>query len=895
VALAPGTRLGPYEVVAQIGAGGMGEVYKGRDTRLDRTVAIKVLPAPLAGDRQFRDRFDREAKAISSLDDPHICALYDVGTYNGTAYLVMPLLQGEPLDVRLTKGALPFDLALEYAIQIAGALEKAHRAGIVHRDLKPGNVMLTKAGAVLLDFGLAKATAALGSSAALSMLPTTPANLTAQGTILGTFQYMAPEQLEGSEADTRTDLFAFGALLYEMVTGQKAFEGKSQASLIAAIMHAEPPPIASSQPLWPPAFERVVRRCLAKSPENRWQSAADLRAELRWIADSQVTPPTDQSLESRPARTRPFLQAGILLVLIGTVAVLSLFLWRLTGVTEPRAMVRFTVGPPNGWSFDDALGIGGAGYPSLSPDGRLLAFAARDRAGASSLWIRAIDDLEPRQLASTEDAGGPFWSPDSQWIGFFAQGALKKVAVAGGLAQSLGNREIGGGGTWSASGAIVFQSGYPFKLARAAAGGGAIAPLPASISDGNLGPQFLPDGQHLLFFVPGRSEHSGVFVGSVEGRDIARVVAADAPAVYSRSGHLLFIQSGTLLAQPFDLATRRLTGEPTAIAEHVLVRDDPTIPVSVSNNAVLAYRTGSFADDKQLMWIDRTGKVLASVGESGRFFGPNLSPDSRRIVIHRHENGGGDVWVGDVEHGTWSRLTFDATLDNFNPLWSPDGRRVVYGNLRDGRWGIYAISADGAGTEERLLESDRHIEPMDWSRDGQFLIYSLNDPNTGADVWALPLAGRQQPFPVLHSAFNESQPQLSPDGRWLAYDSDQTGRPEVYVSAFPNGAGKWQISTTGGVSARWRADGRELYFMSPGYDNGKMMAVDVRAEGSSVQPGVPHALFDSGHVAMPHGNAFYPGYAVSADGQRFLIPRREHSAQPLPITVVVNWTALLKK
>jgi serine/threonine protein kinase len=644
--LGPGTRLGPYEILSALGAGGMGEVYKARDTRLDRTVAIKVLPAQFAADPEFRERFEREAKAISQLTHPHICTLYDVGSQDGTDFLVMEYLEGETLADRLAKGALSLEQALQVGIQIADALAKAHRAGVVHRDLKPGNIMVTKTGGKLLDFGLAKTSASVGASAGISMLPTTPHNLTAQGTILGTFQYMAPEQLEGQEADTRTDIFAFGAVLYETLTGKKAFEGKSQASLIAAILEREPPAISSVQPLSPPILDRVVRKCLAKNPDDRWQTATDLLDELRWVTEASYTASATVSATTRFQSRRLALVSAVAVALLLTSVVL-------TGVillhreTTSLGTIRLAVFPPEKATFSVQTG-----RPefAVSPDGRLITFSATDIAGKTLLWVQPFDSFTAQPMTETAGATSPFWSPDGRYIGFFAQGKLKKVEVSGGVPQTLCDAAAGEGGTWNRDGLILFSPRNGSVLFRVSDAGGdatAVTALnPSRQEVSHLWPQFLPDGRHFIYLAQSRvAENGGIFLGSIDDEQTKLLVRSDVRAAYA-SGYLIFARitpgSATLMAQPFDTRRLTFTSEPVRVTEQlggggIGGNASGAAAFAVSESGVLAFRTARRGGDTQFVWLDRRGKPLEPVGQPSIYRTHELSPDEERIATHRHE------------------------------------------------------------------------------------------------------------------------------------------------------------------------------------------------------------------------------------------------------------------
>jgi Tol biopolymer transport system component len=885
--IAAGTQLGPYEGLAPLGSGGMGEVYKARDTRLGRTVAIKVLPQLLPASPEARQRFEREAKMISQLSHPHICALYDVGREGETEYLVMEYLEGETLSERLAKGALPLEQALRYGVEIASALDRAHRSGIVHRDLKPGNVMLTKSGLKLLDFGLAKVFGPAPPASILTALPTeTP--LTEKGTILGTVQYMAPEQLEGKEADERTDIFALGAVLYEMATARRAFFGTSQASLIGAILHTEPQPISEIDPMTPPALDRVVKTCLAKDPEDRWQSAHDVASELKWIAEgSQAGVPVPLITRRRSRERLAWLLAGVSLAAAVMTAVVH---FRQVPVEARPA--RFLLLPPE----QTTLGLGPAApQAALSPDGRYLAVAATDTTTdrKAHLWVRPLDALAAQKLAGTEGANLPFWSPDSRFIGFFAQGKLKKIDANGVALQTLCDAPVGNGGTWSREGVIVFAPNRAGALVRVSSAGG--IPAAATALDrrrqeiGHAWPQFLPDGRHFLYLaLSGQRENRGLYVDSLASEGSRRVLKTDLRAAYS-PGYLLFVQQGTLMAQRFNPDRLQLSGEPVAVAEGVAYNSfNGRDTFTVSENGVLVYRTGrpGGLPTSELVWFDRGGKRVGSVEGLGMYLGPALSPDGKRIAVQRldPQTGTFDIWLVDLAHSTLLRLTFGSS-NQTHPVWSPDGGRIVFASDRSGASNLYQKSSSGAGSEELLLGSDTSKYVTDWSPDGRFIAYEKQDPRTGLDLWLLPLFGDRKPIPFLQTEFNEGQGQFSPDGRWMAYVSDESGRREVYVQTFPASGGKWQISDSGGTYPRWRRDGKELFYIASDL---KLMAVAVQTD-STLLAGRPQALFEPRFF-----QAMIP-YTVSADSQRFLVNTPIEEDNSSSMTVVLNWMAALKK
>jgi eukaryotic-like serine/threonine-protein kinase len=899
MAILPGRRLGPYEILSPIGAGGMGEVYKARDTRLDRIVAIKVLPAHLADRAELRERFDREAKTIASLNHPHICTLYDTGHQDDTDFLVMEYLEGETLAQRLQKGALPIQQVLQYAIEISDALDKAHRKGVTHRDLKPGNIMLTKSGTKLLDFGLAKLKQeAAPASAQLTELPTAKDPLTAQGTLLGTLQYMAPEQVEGKEVDARTDIFAFGAVVCEMATGKRAFEGKTQASLIAKILEIDPPPISSLQPMTPPALDRVVKKCLAKEPEKRWQAASDVCDELKWISESGsqsgIPAPVGTSRKSPLSDARlAWIVAAV--IFLAALALGSFAYFR----PAPQAAhtVRFTLLPPEKWSLagTGAVTTGATAPVNISPDGQQVAFVAVSDEGKTLLWVRSLDTLTAQSLAGTEGASAPFWSPDSRTLGFFAGGKLKKVDVSGGPPVTLCDAPDNRGGTWNRDGLIVFAPTNTSALQKVSASGG--APTPASVlGQGELGhirPSFLPDGRHFLYssIAPRQGLGGPVYLGSLDSSDRKALLNANsANALYSQ-GYLLFLRETTLVAQPFDARRLELTGDAFPIAERIRTSasTQPYGYFSVSENGALAYQTGAETANSQLLWFDRTGKQIGALGDPAAYSALELSPDGKRASVNIPDEAGKgqDIWLYDLARGLRTRFTF-GPADVSGSVWSPDGSRIVYSSRRKGSFDLYQKASSGAGSEEMLLESSVDKYPASWSPDGRFVLYEGLSNSRTADLFVLPLTGDRKPFPLLQTQFGGTDDgRISPDGRWVAYRSNESGRSEIYVASFPAPGGKWQLSTAGGYFPRWRHDGSEIYYLAP--DN-KLVAASVNAKGAGFEVGAVKALFAT-HIAILGSYQ----YDVSPDGQRFLINTSPEQATSSPITVVLNSTAGLKK
>jgi serine/threonine protein kinase/Tol biopolymer transport system component len=894
--LAAGTKLGPYEVLSPLGAGGMGEVYRARDTRLDRTVAIKVLPSHLSENSEHRRRFEREAKMISALSHPHICALHDVGHQDGTDYLVMEYVEGETLSERLVKGPIPTEHVLRYGIEIADALDRAHRQGIVHRDLKPANVMLTRSGVKLLDFGLAKmreleeAPSGLSVSLLATRTSADRSPLTEKGTILGTFQYMAPEQLEGKEADARSDLFAFGAVLYEMATGQKAFTGKTQASLIGAILHAEPPPISSVAPLAPPALDRVVKTCLAKDPEDRWQTAHDVMLQLRAIAEtgSQVSVAAAAVPIRRRARER-ILWLTNALTLVAALA-LGIALFRASR-HEPTRVVS-SIQPPDKSAF--ALDYG---PPLLSPDGRQLAFVVSSPEGRRNIGVRSLESPVVREVAGTSGAAYPFWSPDSRHLAFFADGKLLKVGLEGGSPDVLTDAPQGRGGTWSRQDVILFTPELNDGLYRIASSGGAVTTVTTlDETHGEIShryPCFLPDGKHFLYVaqVGGGGSQYKHYLGSLDSKVRVQLpIQSGANVVYAAPGYLLFIQSGSLRALPFDTRRLRPRGEAFSVAGD-LVQLSAILGLgshSVSENGVLAYAGGAASQVSRLVWVDRTGNEIETVGSPAVHWDPRLSHDGRRLAVAIEDSQGSpDIWIHDLERKVATRFTFDPDAD-LAPVWSPDDSRLVFSSYRRGPGDLFQKASTGAGSEELLLGSPQRKIASDWSPDGHWLAFHTNQAKTSWNALILALAERK-PSTYLATRFPESGSVFSPDGRWIAYTTTESGRNEVYVQSFPRGSGKWQISSSGGWMPAWRRDGSEIFFLS---GDGKLMAVGVRA-GLTFEAQTPRPLFPA-KVRTVVGLSRRQ-YDVSADGQRFLVNSALGEQADVPIMLVQNWTAKARR
>jgi Tol biopolymer transport system component len=865
----------------------MGEVYKARDTRLERTVAIKVLPQHLSESSEVRQRFEREAKTISSLSHPHICALYDVGNQDGVEYLVMEFLEGETLADRLGRGPLPPEQLLRYGIEMADALDKAHRQGIVHRDLKPGNVMLTKSGVKLLDFGLAKAIGPALQTSGLTALPTVaPAqNLTQEGTILGTFQYMAPEQLEGREADARTDIFAFGAVLYEMATGRKAFAGTSQASLISSIMGSEPPPIAAVAPMTPPALDRVVKTCLAKDPEERWQSAHDIKSELSWIAQAGsqagVAAPV---VASRRRRDR------VSWAVIGAVAgavLAAAATWALARrnpiVTQP--ITRVAVPIPAGDSFmtDNYSTL------AISPDGRRVVYVGR-RADKRQLFLRSLDALEATPIAGTEGSFSPFFSPDGQWIGFWADGKIKKTALSGGAPVTIcecGVFERLLGAAWGHDDTIVFTQKWAGELFRVPASGGAPQPVTKVSSKGDdrghLWPDLLPGGKAVLFtiFTGGSLEDYHIAAVSLATGERKTLIKGGTSARYATSGHILYVRGGTLFAVPFDPSRLEVTGAAFPVAEGVFENTNGGAGYAVSRNGTLLYATGGILlPERSLAWVDRQGTATPVTKIKRSFANPALSPDGKRVAL-TVEAETYDVWVLDIERDSLTRLTFGK--DDGNPVWSPDGKRIVYQSSQGGSYNLYARAADGSGSEERLTSDQDSSTPISFSPDGRLVIYQKVRAGV-PEIWIFPFekgGSSASPRPFLQGPFRHDGAALSPDGRWMAYQSNESGKVEVYVTAFPGPGGKWQISTEGGRGPLWAPNGREIFYRK----DKKVMRVAVTAS-PAFSASRPELLFEGD----------YGAWDIASDGQRFLMVKDEAAeSAPKHLNLVFNWFEDLKQ
>jgi Tol biopolymer transport system component len=893
--LSTGTRLGPYEIGAPLGAGGMGEVYRARDTRLERTVAIKILPAQLSSDPVRKQRFEREAKTISSLNHPHICVLHDVGHQDGVDYLVMECVEGETLAKRLEKGPLPLEQVLKYGAQIADALDKAHRSGVVHRDLKPGNIMLTATGAKLLDFGLAKPAAPLTSAAMLTAV-TQDSPMTEQGTIVGTFQYMSPEQVEGKEVDGRSDIFSLGAVLYEMLTGQRAFPGKSQLSVASAILEKEPAPVSTVKPMTPPALDHTICRCLAKEAERRWQSAGDLARELEWTAESGSQASVSAAI-SAGSKTRERLAWIFTLVAALVAAVLA---FEFFNKPAPQAqVVRSMILPPEGGSFIFDGPIGGA---FLSPDGRSVAFIARV-GKVTQLWVRPLDSFAPRALPGTEDAEFAFWSPDSHNLGFFAQGKLKRIAVAGGPPQALCNADSNRGGSWGRRDVIIF-SRVSGEIQRIPASGGTPQPvttLDVSRHEGtHRWSYFLPDGNHFLFMAAALgpvSPENVFYLGSLDGKGSRILFHGSSPIAYAM-GHVLYLADRVLMARAFNPDRLDFTGEAFPVAEGVQFDFLFSNGIfSVSENGLLLYQQGKGSSSHSLLLFDRTGKQLGSLGETATNSTPRFSPDGKILVydLISINSGKVELWVLDIGSGNRTHLASDPlNLASHSPAWSPDGTRLAYSSLKTGSRAIFIKVVNQIAPEEERWETkdDGYVGAEYWTPDGKFLILTERPIRAGARVALLPVAGKDGAVPLLEvQGANVDQGQVSPDGRWIAYRSDEFGKNEIYITSFPKPTGKLQVSTAGGVTPRWRHDGRELYYLAT---DRKLMAVELKETGGSLQVASTRPLFEM-FSTMYLTAAGVNQYDVTRDGSQFVVESAITDESSAPLNLVVNWTAELKK
>ena len=891
--LNPGDKLGPYEIFNPLGAGGMGEVYRARDTRLDRTVAIKVLASRLPSSAELKQRMEREARAISALNHPNICHLYDIGSQNGTDYLVMEFLEGETLAERLRKGPLSTAEILKIGIAVAEALAAAHRSGIVHRDLKPGNIMLTQGGAKLMDFGLAKPLGTQTTSTGSGSMPTFAAvatlsgpsplsPLTTAGSIIGTIQYMSPEQIEGKEADARSDIFAFGAVLYEMVAGKRPFAGKSQLSLASSILENDPEPISSIKPQTPPAFEHVIKTCLQKNPEERYLAAHDIKLELQWIASDRPIPlaAPGETPQATPSRTKiGWVAAIIVAIILGAIG--GILFNR--PVQSARSIRTVIDAPPK--STLNLIGDS-AGPPVLSPDGSSIAFAATAADGKTALWVRPMSSLEATMLSDTENAIFPFWSPDGRSLGFFADGQLKTIDLNGGSAQVIADAPFGRGGAWGRGGDILFSATTQAPLMRVSASGGtpvAVTKIDAALHTSHRWPFFLPDGKHFLYLAihhdPSKAANDAIYYGSLDGRENRELLRSQSNAVYG-SGYLLFARGDQLMAQSFDPATGKLAAQPQNVAKGV-ANDIATwhMDASAAGEGLLVFASGG-TGDWQLLWMDRSLKQISTLADKL----PNLqfarlSPQGDRVAL-QIDNGVNDIWVLDVARGIRTRLTFGPVSNAF-PVWSPDGKWIAYTSDRNGQSLLYRKPSDGSGAEELLLTDNQPDIASDWTPDGKYLIYSRGLSPSDAELWALPVQGEHKPWQILQRGIFG---RVSPDSHWLAYMSFESGGPQVYAVPFRGGQGKWQVSANGGQAPQWSKDGKELYYLDEAYN---LFAVSVKEAGGALQ-------FSAAQTLLSNWTAPNVFFDVAPDGKKILLDRVSQQVSQ-SVTVVTNFAAGLKK
>ena len=880
--LAPGTRLGPYEVLAPLGAGGMGEVYRARDTRLGREVAVKVLPASLTQSAELRARFEREARTVSGLNHPNICVLHDVGREGDTDYLVMELVDGETLAQRLARGPLPNAELLRIGTQVADALDRAHRAGVVHRDLKPGNVMLTRTGAKLMDFGLARTTGMAGAAGSgappgsLSRSPTLAAPLTAEGTIVGTFQYMAPEQLEGREADARSDLWALGCVLYEMATGKRAFEGRSQASLIGAIMNAEPHALSQLAPLAPPGLERVVRQCLAKDPDDRWQSAGDLKRELGWISGPGAPVHAAEAPAARAAGARRRL--GLQLGALAAVALATgLAVHTLDRPPAPPAM-RFEIELPEGQGLDPSLS-----NVAVSPDGRQVSFVAFDSSGTGRIWLRDVDALQARLLTGTENAEDQFWSPDGGSLGFFADGKLKRLNLAGGEVNTLCDAPDPRGGSWGEGGTILFAPSASGPIERVSADGGTpavvVRPDSAHGMTGLRWPQFLSDGRHFLVLqVPGSVRGYGIALASVSGDFRPGCFASGCGPVVMAGDRVIYMRSDQMVSRRFDVGAGRLAGPPLTLGEAPapsFVSGQPRF--SVSRGGVLVHPQAG-VPNTTLEWLDRGGRVTGIVpAPAGRYDLVMPSPDGTRLAAVRRVGAARyELWLLETARPVASRISDVPGSTTNSMAWSNDGRWLAFGADPQGPEDVYRQSVDGGASELMLHGPELFKNVWGWTPDGGGILFTRPD-GSNWNAYVLPVSGDRTPVPLLNGPANETFAAVSPDGRWLLFASDESGRPELYVTTYPHPGSRYRVSFQGTNSGVWTRDSRRITYAG---QDGSLWSVDVKP-GAAFACSAPQMLFK-----LRNSTVF--GYP-DADAKRFIASVVTGAAGRSTFVVELNW------
>jgi serine/threonine protein kinase len=884
-----GREIGHFKILALLGAGGMGEVYRARDTRLDREVAIKVLPPHLTGDATALARFEREARAVAALSHPNILAIHDFGEDQGIVYAVMELLDGQTLRQRLAASPLGWREAVEVGAAVAEGLAAAHAKGIIHRDLKPENIFLTLDGGVkILDFGLARVKAPISKQP--NPAPNTApimANVTEPGMVLGTVGYMSPEQVRGEEADAPSDIFSLGCVLYEMVMGRRAFAHPSPVETMAAILQDQPPKLAEAGKGAPAELDLIVSHCLEKKAEDRFHSARDLSFALRTLLSGSKASLIPQQLQRQ--RIAP---AALALIAVVALAALILAVNYFRRSPPGDSPIRFAVPLPGAWIGTELENT----FMAVSPDGQRLAFVV-ENGGRRALWVRPRDSVSARLLAGTEEASSPFWSPDSRWIGFFAEGKLKKIEVSGGPSQVLCDVRIGvGTGTWGRDGTILFggQGGDGEGIYRVSDRGG--TPAPVIKPDRSRGeawyfwPHFLPDGRNFLF-LKSDSNHKGsaTHIGSLDGGESRALLQNSSRVEYAAPGYLLYVREGTLVAHPFNAESLKFTGEPIPIAEQVQYFNPTGYADFSASESLIVYRAGEIAS--RLVWFDRNGRELGTTGAPGQYEEPRLSPDGKKIAVGLVDPRIGtlDIWTLEPGRDLSTRITTTRQTTEYGPVWSPDGLYLAFAADAMGPPRLHRKMSSGAGEVEDLLPSESQVQwADDWSADGQFIIYAEADARTKLDILVLPLFGGRKPFPILKTPFNEKGARFSPDGRWVAYVSDESGKNEVYVQPFQtsgqSSGARWTISTAGGSQPVWRRDGRELFYLAA--DN-KLMAAPVKT-GARFEAGSPVTLFKT-EPAAEHA------YDVTADGHRLLINTNVTRAEALPITAVINWSASLRR
>ena len=877
MALEAGQNLGPYEIIEQAGAGGMGEVYKAKDTRLDRIVAIKVLPATFALNEDIKQRFEREAKTISSLNHPNICTLYDVGQENGLQYLVMEFLEGETLSERIKRGAIPIKEFLEISIQVADALDKAHRQGLIHRDLKPGNIMLTKTGAKLLDFGLAKIQMDSSAPGMQSITQTTP--LTGVGTLLGTMQYMAPEQLEGAEADTRSDIFAFGAVMYEMATGARAFGGGSQASLIASILKEEPRSVSEISPALPPILEQTISQCIAKDPEQRWQSVGDLKRSLQWIAEGKITSHSHSLIPQNRSIRETIIMIGLLCFIVTTAYFAYIH------YTQPEV-----VKPTSKFTLEMEQGLTNIAWPRISPDGTLIAFRALDSMSVRRIWVRSLNSLEAYPLFGTENASRHYWSPDSKYLIFFDDNKLMKIAITGGQSQLLSEGVNGSDCSWGSKDIILFDGRTGDPLRMVSANGGQItttAEVDTASGEGFIGwPWFLPDGENFIF-IANRLDSLGqtksyIKLGAINSPESKTLypLKAEVRLEYYQKGFILFVQDNNLMALPFDDKKLEVTGEAKPIAQKIAIFQNANA-FSMSDNGTLLYHSSNSNATSQFEWVDRSGKEISKIGAVGNYYDGDLSPDESKIVYALQEDGNNsNIWVYDLKRNIPTKLTFNETDETW-PVWAPDGKSIVYASNKFGTYDVFQKNINGLDEPKLVLRNDSgQVGPGCFTSDAKKLLFV--SMITTRDIGILNFDEDNRIDMFANTSFSEQMPRLSPNNKYVAYVSNESGRIELYVRQLGGGGGKWQLSNEGAVFPRWRADGKELY-----YQNFKreIVAIPVKTEGA-FEAGNPEVLF--GTNLQVRVNYQIGPYDVSNDGQRFLLNSRLSGTSTRKLIIVLN-------